>query len=58
MTIEGVLSYREPHFWWLVSGELVGTLHVQIAEVITSYMLCHAPSQSLPDLIMCVQSHE
>jgi len=30
MALEGVQSYRNPHFWTLCDGQLVGTLHVQV----------------------------
>ncbi|XP_048255901.1 zinc transporter 5-like [Haliotis rufescens] len=31
LTIDGVISYRRPYFWWHTSSKVIGMLHVQVA---------------------------
>lgn len=39
MSIEGVIGYKQPHFWFHTSSKIMGSLHLQIAHTVVEQKL-------------------
>ena len=49
MSLDGVLSVSDVHFWRQSSDHVIGTLHVQVAPSISEQKTCHMIVQFLRD---------